>query len=167
MEKWNAYTRDGMLTDAVLVRDEPLPKGLYHLACEVLVRHEDGSYLCMQRALTKETYPGFYEATAGGSALIGENARDCIRRELEEETGIVCDQFEEIGLRIYDEDKTIFYSFACTVDCDKNSVKLQQGETEAYVWMSEPEFIGFVRSDKMIDGQKQRYLSYFKKVKYI
>ena len=35
MELWDAYTRDGKLTDQVLVRDEPVPEGLYHLTCEV------------------------------------------------------------------------------------------------------------------------------------
>lgn len=167
MEKWNAYTRDGALTDKVLVRGEPIPEGLYHLACDVLVRHKDGSYLCMQRALTKDAYPGFYEATAGGSALIGEDAYACIKRELEEETGIVCDEFEEMSCTVYDEDQTIFYCFTCTVDCDKASVTLQEGETEAYVWMSETEFIEFVGSDKIIDRQKRRYLEYFKKLGYI
>lgn len=51
MEKWNAYKKDGTLTDIILVRDEPIPEGLYHLVCEVLVRHVDGSYLCMYRGL--------------------------------------------------------------------------------------------------------------------
>lgn len=90
MEIWDGYYKDGTLANIDLVRGKPIPDGLYHLVCEVLVRHTDGDYLLMQRDLKKDIYPGFYEATAGGSALKGENKLDCIKRELFEETGIVC-----------------------------------------------------------------------------
>lgn len=36
MEKWNAYTRDGQLTDEILIRGEVIPEGLYFIACGVL-----------------------------------------------------------------------------------------------------------------------------------
>ena len=49
MEKWNAYTKDAQLTDKILIRGEAIPKGLYFMACGVLVRHKDGSYLCMKQ----------------------------------------------------------------------------------------------------------------------
>ncbi len=124
MERWDAYTKDGTLTDIVLIRGEAIPAGLYHLVCEVLVRHEDGSYLCMKRSMSKPNYPGYYEATAGGSALRGEDKVQCIKRELFEETGIVCNEFKEIGCYIYDEDHCVFYSYVCCVNCDKNSIKL-------------------------------------------
>lgn len=156
-EKWDAYTRDGKLTDTVLVRGESIPEGLYHLVCEVLVRHKDGSFLCMKRSMSKSSYPGYYEATAGGAAIKGEDKIQCIKRELEEETGIICNDFTEIGCHIYDEDQCIFYSFVCCVDCDKNSIKLQEGETEGYKWLTKAEFIDFVTSDQMMKGKKNRY----------
>lgn len=167
MEKWNAYTKDGLITNIELLRGEPIPNGLYHLVCEVLVRHEDGSYLCMKRSTSKPNYPGYMEATAGGSALKGEDKLQCINRELEEETGIVCNEFEEIGCYLDEEDQTIFYSFVCCVNCDKNSVRLQEGETEAYKWLTEREFIDFVNYGEMIAGQRKRYFSYLEKKKYV
>ena len=42
-ELWDAYTREGEKTGEILVRDEPIPAGRYHLVSEVLVRHTDGS----------------------------------------------------------------------------------------------------------------------------
>lgn len=77
MELWDAYDRDEKRTGGELVRGEPIPDGLYHLVCEVLVRHADGDYLLMKRARSKKGYPGLYEATAGGSALKGEAPIDC------------------------------------------------------------------------------------------
>ena len=56
-----------------LIRDDEanFPEGAYHLVCEVLVRHVDGTYLLMKRSPNKN-WPGMWEATAGGSALKGE-----------------------------------------------------------------------------------------------
>jgi len=167
MEKWNAYTEDGALINRILVRDEPIPDGLYHLVCEVLVRHIDGSYLTMKRDPTKPVYPGYYEATAGGSALVGETKYMCIARELEEETGIVCREFTEVGIMISEANNAIFHSFVCTVDCPKDSVRVQDGETVDYRWMSEDEFIEFVNSDDMIPSQKNRLLEYFAEMNYL
>lgn len=167
MEFWDGYYKDGTLANIDLVRGEPIPVGLYHLVCEVLVRHTDGDYLLMQRDLKKDIYPGFYEATAGGSALKGENKLDCIKRELFEETGIVCDDFKEFAYYTFDDDKCLFYCFLCTTDCDKNNVKLQKGETISFKWINENEFIEFVNSDNMIDTQKRRYTNLFKEKGYL
>lgn len=69
MELWDAYLADGTPAGRDLVRGEPIPEGLRHLVSEVLVRHADGDFLLMQRAFTKPSYPGLYEATAGGACL--------------------------------------------------------------------------------------------------
>lgn len=167
MEKWNAYTRDGKLTDTILVRGGEMPEGLYFMACEAMVRHVDGSYLCMKRSKKKANFGGYLEATAGGAAVLGEDKYQCVKRELLEETGLYCEVFEEIGSFVNDESHSIFYSFICIVDCEKDSVKLQEGETEGYVWMSEEEFIQFVNSGNMIPPQYERHQEYFEELGYI
>lgn len=167
MEIWDGYFRDGTLANVDLIRGEKLPKGIYHLVCEVLVRHIDGDYLLMQRDSSKSNYGGRYEATAGGSALKGEDKVSCIKRELLEETGISADNFEELGLFIFDHDNCIFYTFLCVTDCDKRSVILQHGETMSYKWVNEKEFTDFVNLGEMIDSQKKRYFNYFLEKGYI
>lgn len=165
MELWDAYTRDGELTDQILVRDEPIPEGLYHLVSEVLVRHVDGSFLCMKRAACKKLYPGYYETTAGGSALRGEDQYQCVKRELWEETGIRCEKFEEVGRCVEDSSHSIFYEFVCVVDCEKDSIRFQEGETEGYRWMKPDEFLEYVDSDRAIDTQVERFREYFDRLK--
>ena len=50
MELWDAYDADFNKIDGVtLVRSKPIPKGMRHLVCDVIVRHADGEYLLMQR----------------------------------------------------------------------------------------------------------------------
>lgn len=167
MEIWDGYNRDGRLAGTELIRGETIPHGLYHLVCEVLVRHADGDYLLMRRAKTKPNYGGYWEATAGGSALKGEDAFTCVRRELSEETGIAADDFTELARYVFDDSQCIFHTFLCVTNCDKTAVRLQDGETDAYRWVTEKEFIAFVNSDAVIERQKKRYSPYFLEKGYI
>ena len=166
-ELWDAYTREGEKTGEILVRDEPIPAGRYHLVSEVLVRHTDGSYLCMVRSRHKPNYPLYPECTAGGSALVGDDPLSCIRRELREETGIEWNDFELIGRTVQAECATIYYSYFCTEDWPKDAIKLQEGETECCEWLSEEAFIGLLNSGRMIPGQPQRMEDWFRKMGYL
>ncbi len=165
MEIWDGYFVDGTLANQDLVRGEPIPKGLYHLVSEILVRHIDGDYLLMRRDTRKPSYGGYFEATAGGSALKGEDKLSCARRELWEETGISSDNFEEVGQ--YTSHNTIYHSFLCITDCNKSSISLQEGETISYKWLPEKDFIAFINSSEMIDIHRDHYHTYFEKMGYI
>lgn len=165
MELWDGYLVDGTLANRDLVRGEPIPQGLYHLVCEILVRHIDGEYLLMRRDPRKPNYGGYYEATAGGSALKGEDKLSCAKRELLEETGVTARALVEIGR--YTSHDTIYYNYLCMTDCDKATVTLQEGETVSYKWVSENDFIAFVNSDEMIDMQKERYHKFFLEMGYV
>jgi len=165
LEIWDGFLVDGTLANRDLVRGEPIPNGLYHLVCEILVKHIDGDYLLMRRDLRKPNYGGYYEATAGGSAIKGENKEACARRELFEETGISSDTLVEIGR--YTSHDTIYYNFLCVTDCDKSSISLQEGETMSFKWISENDFIAFINSNEMIDVQRIHYKDFFIKMGYI
>ena len=165
MEIWDGYNRDETLAGIDLVRGEKIPDGLYHLVCEVLVQHKDGDFLLMKRDLNKPTNPGKYEATAGGSALKGEDKLTCIKRELKEETGIEAEDFEHIGRTIHG--KCIFEDFYTRTDCAKDRVTLQENETIGYKWISEAEFADFVNSDDIIRSQRERYRTFLGKRGYL
>lgn len=162
MEIWDAYNRNKELVGEELIRGGDIKEGYFHMVCEVLVKHIDGSYLLMKRSYDKQNYSGYYEATAGGSALKGENEFDCIKRELREETGIDSDKFEKLGCKIYDEDNCFMNSFICTTSCDKKSICCQKGETIGYKWISQDNFIKYMKSDKAIKRQIVRLNSYLK-----
>ncbi len=165
MEIWDGYREDGSLANIDLVRGELIPKGLYHMVCEILVRHVDGDYLLMQRDFRKPNFGGYYEATAGGSALKGEDKITCAKRELFEETGIEAVSLQEIGQYISSD--TIYYQFLCITECEKAEITFQEGETVAYKWITEKEYIDFVNSPNMIPIQKIRYGDFLKKSGYI
>ena len=136
MELWDAYDENFRRVEGkILVRGEPVPEGLFHLVCDVLVRHTDGTYLLMRRHPHKRG-GGLWEATAGGSALQGEDPLKCVERELREETGIVSHSLTELGRLVSWETRSLYVEFLCVTDVDKEAITLQEGETVEYRWVA-------------------------------
>ena len=139
MELWDAYVAHlNVIAGQVLVRGEKIPKGVYHLVSEVIVRHQDGTYLLTQRN-PRKNLGGMWEATAGGSTLQGESPLECVKRELREETGILTDDFIEVGRVLHQRHQTYYVNYLCHTDVDKDSIVLQEGETSAYKWVTAEE----------------------------
>lgn len=157
-ELWDAYDSNYQKIEGVtLIRDDEanFPEGAYHIVCEVLVRHVDGTYLLMKRDPSKPLYPNMWEATAGGSVLKGETVVEGALRELWEETGIVADKLEPL-------DKSLgkycwHVRFLCVTDCDKNSVTLQEGETCDYKWVSAAEVLAMTESE-LVGWQMKKFV---------
>ena len=158
-ELWDAYNSDYKKIEGLtLVRDEDdkIPAGVYHLVCEVLVRHVDRTYLLMKRSPEKPLYPNMWEATAGGSALKGESALEGALRELREETGIHADSLEPLDKSL---GKTCWHvRFLCVTDCDKNSIKLQEGETCDFKWVSAAEVLAMTESE-LVGWQMKKFIN--------
>ena len=159
MEYWDAYNQNFEKIDGLtLIRGDPIPDGVFHLVSDVIVRHTDGSYLLMQRDARKH-FGCMWEATAGGSALQGEDALVCAVRELREETGIESEELTEIG-RVVSHD-TIYVEFLCVSDCDKNSIALQEGETSAYKWVTKDELIS-MKKEELVTERMQKFIDELK-----
>lgn len=139
MEIWDAYTLDGTLAGVDLIRGEAIPKGLRHGVVDIFVMHEDGTILMMQRDWNKDGYPGYWESGAGGSILKGETFLEGAKRELLEETGIWAEELEKIYRSVSEE--TIYQGYLCRTDIPKDSITLQEGETIAYRWVKQDEFM--------------------------
>ena len=135
MELWDAYDRDlNRLEGMTLVRGEPIPEGICHLVCDILVRHVDGTYLLMRRD-DRKPHGGLWEASAGGAALKGEEPLACALRELKEETGIEAEGLREMG-RVHGGGHAFYVAYLCVTDCDKDAITLQPGETTAFWWVT-------------------------------
>lgn len=159
MEFWDAYNSNFEIIEGMtLVREEQdkIPSGIYHLVCEILVRHTDGTYLLMKRDPTKPLFPDMWEATAGGSALRGESAMEGALRELREETGIVTETLEQLDWSL---GKTCIHCrFLCVTDCAKDSIKLQKGETCDYRWVSAQELLAMSDSE-LVGWQMKKFVA--------
>lgn len=143
MELWDAYDKDfNKIEGMTLVRGEEaqIPDGVYHLVCDVFVRHADGTFLLMQRDPEKK-HPLMWEASAGGSALKGESPFECGIRELREETGLETTKLTEVRRNVGKYNHSVYVGFFCETDCDKQSITLQEGETVDYRWVTKEELL--------------------------
>ena len=169
MEIWDLYDKDGNRTGMTWERSTrsfmKIPDGFYHMVADILVRHTDGTFLLTLRDMSKDVYPGYWEAGAGGSAVVGEEPLDAAKRELFEETGLTPIKMELISHPFREPTHSMFYSYLATVDAPKDSVVLQEGETVDYKWVDEKEFIDYVVSDLSIKTQNDRYKDYIDKIR--
>lgn len=157
MEIWDAYDEDlNKIDHMALIRGQDIPEHIFHLVCDIIVKHTDGTYLLMQRDKRKH-FGGLWEATAGGSALQGETAADCAIRELREETGIDSKDLVEVGKVVNDDNRSIYIEFLCITNCDKDSVILQEGETVAYRWVSKKE-LAAMKTNELITERMQKFI---------
>ena len=142
-------------------------EGYYHMVVDILVQHVDGTFLLTKRDMSKDVYPGYWEASAGGSALAGEEPLEAAKRELFEETGLTALSMELVSHTFRDTSHSMFYSYLAVVDSDKDSVILQEGETVDYKWVDNLGFIEYVESDLAIKTHNDRYKDIIERIKEI
>ena len=163
MEKWDAYDSNFKKIDGkILIRGEEkdIPDGVYHLVCEILVKHTDGSYLLMKRDYRKH-YGGMWEATAGGSALIGETPLQCAIRELKEETGIETSALTKVGTEFNDKTHSVHVEFLCVTNWEKTNIQMQDGETIDYKWVNREDLIAMSKNE-LVTERMQKYIDELK-----
>ena len=162
MEMWDLYDEQGRKTGETWERSRAreIPEGRYHIVCDILIRHRDGEFLLTRRDPEKDVYPGCLEASAGGSALAGETPEEGARREMLEETGLTADKLELIGTTWRLKSRSVIYAYLAVVDCDKHSVRLQEGETVDYRWMDTPTFLRMIQEEPVLKIQYPRYKPY-------
>ena len=167
MERWDLYDEAGLRTGETWERARAgeIPRGRYHVVCDVLVRRRDGDFLLTRRDPGKEMYPGCWEASAGGSALCGETPEEAARRETLEETGLRVEELTLISVTRRPETKSFLYAYLGWVSCDPSEVRLQEGETVDYRWMDPGSFLLFVRQEPVLMIQYERYRPYLEQLR--
>lgn len=161
MEIWDAYLENRTKTGTCLERGKAIPEGLFHLVVEAIVIHADGSVLFTRRDANKTSFPSHFEASAGGSALAGEDSLTAVLREIKEETGLViqphdCQRNHQF---VNHQHSCLFDVFIARTEADKHSVRLQANETTDFVWVSPAELQTFLQRELVIPRQRDFLLS--------
>lgn len=168
-ELWDLYDREGRRTGEIFERGfgtyGNIPQGRFHLVSDILVRNKDGRYLLCKRHMGKDVYPGFWEASAGGSAKVGELPEECAGRELKEETGLEADQLELINVVFREPSHSLIYCYVADVDAEPDSVILQEGETVDYKWVDAAGLVDYSTSDVAINTNVERYSNFYNVLK--
>ena len=152
MEIWDLYDEHGNRTGETWERSRmmAMPEGRYHLVCDILIRHGDGTFL-----LT---------ASAGGAALAGETPEKAARREMREETGLEAETLKQISITRNPVTHSIVHAFLAEVNCAKDTVRLQEGETVDYQWMEPEAFLKLIGTEPVLKKQYLRYQPYLEQL---
>ena len=126
-EYWDVYDENRNKTGALHRRGDPFGPGERHLGVEIWTLDEQGRVLLTRRDLRKR-FGGLWECP-GGSALVGEDSRTAVRRELREETGLDLGDAEPelLGTTVYEEE--FVDTYAVRLPFTLADVRLQEGET--------------------------------------
>lgn len=162
MELWDAYNENEIKVGIDLIRGEKIAEGLLHAIVVIVVRHEDGTYLVVQRDWNKAQFPGLWEAGASGCVLKGESFLEAAKRELVEETGIICKSLELIYSSADVEVNAFYKMYLCNCNIHKNNIVLQKGETINYKWISSNELIEFIDSKYFINPSPKEFVKYIR-----
>jgi hypothetical protein len=93
-------------------------------------------------------------------ALAGETAEEGARREMKEETGLEAGPLEQISVTHWPGSKSVIYAYLAVVDCAKDAVVLQEGETVDYMWVDYPTLMKLIAEDEVLQVQYPRYKPY-------
>ena len=94
-----------------------------------------------------------------------EGPEECAKRELFEETGILCESFELVKITLSTRSPSLIYSYLAKVDCDKDAIVLQEGETTEYKWVDAAGLLEYAESELAIKSSAERYREYYDKVR--
>ena len=77
-----------------------------------------------------------------------------------EETGLKADQLKLIGITRKPKSRSVIYAYLATVKCEKDSVRLQPGETVDYRWVDAQTLLRLMREEPVLKMQHPRYKPY-------
>ena len=79
---------------------------------------------------------------------------------MREETGLVSDRLELISVTRRPGSRSVVYAYLAVVDCEKDAVRLQPGETAGYRWEEPGAFYRLMREEPVLKIQYPRYRPY-------
>ena len=155
MELCDLYTQDRQRTGLLHPRGEKLPEGYYRLVVHVCIFNSRGELLIQERKATKPVWPGYFDISAGGSAIAGDTSAMAASRELYEELGL-CRSFEESGALLticFDNGFDDYYLLR--EDIDLATLRLQEEEVESARYATKEEVLALIDEGRFVPFQKK------------
>ena len=79
---------------------------------------------------------------------------------MREETGLEAEKLELIGITQNPEKRSTVYAYLAVVNCAKDAISLQEGETVDYRWTEPEAFLSLIPREPVLQIQYRRYKSY-------
>ena len=167
MEIWDIYDKNRTKTGKTIVRgsDEALSAGEYHIVTFICIFNSSGQMLIQQRQPFKEGWPGFWDITAGGSAISGDTSQMAASRELLEEVGISVDFSNAIPHFTINTEHAFCDVYLHQEDIDISGLKLQYEEVAQVKWATKEEILGMIEDGSFVPLQEGMIELYFALIK--
>ena len=152
-------------TGDVISKNSAHKLGIWHSSIHLLIINKDKTkVLFQQRTSTKDLWPNLWDISVGGHISAGENAKDSVMRELNEELGIGSSKYEIKQLKVFKEEmnyenynnKEVIYLFILYADIDTKDLKLQKEEVKDVKWITKEEMNNLIDDKKAINHVEER-----------
>ena len=153
-------------------------KGLLHREVNVWIYNLKGEVLFQKRALSKDTFPGLLDASAGGHVELNKTYEETAIKELKEETGILTNisklkPIKRIHNKSYDQstgmiNNTLKKVYAYEYNGNIKNLKLEKGKSLGFEFWPLEKIFNISEKDKqkfipfIISG---RYIEIFRKIR--
>lgn len=132
-----------------LTRAEAMAQKAWRRSTNIFVLNSEGKILCHQRALKKDSLPGYWMTHLGGHVAIGETYEGSALKELQEEAGISGIQPHQlIAWRTTPIAMSRFWAreYVILIDKDVSELNAQPGEVEQFAWLSPQEILSAAKN---------------------
>ncbi len=160
-ELWDVLDADRQPTGRTVERIESggdpsgnLQPGDFHVVVSVIV-FSGSEILIQQRADDKESWPGWWDITAGGSVLAGETSRQGAARELAEEVGLQVDLSGQRPILVTSSATEFqdYYAVDAPKDLDIEHLQLQESEVQAVRWATRDDVVAMTIAGEFVPYQ--------------
>lgn len=126
-----------------------------HIVSKVFIENPIGQILILRRSKTAPTRPLKWDLP-GGWVEPGEDPLAACKRELEEEAGIITEDFTEV-FRVEEtsgDNKLIRIYAKANADSDKVVLSY---EHDTYLWVDKKEYLDYITHEPQMDAFKEVY----------
>lgn len=135
------------INKTIIRRVDEIPEGTNIMQSYILIKNEN-KYL-LEQTTERNNYKW---AIPGGHVLSGETPEIALKRELEEELGIIDIQYKRIDIVKFPYNSYIFNVFYSNTIIDINSLNLQSDEVTQVKWYTKDEILELIANDKVPRG---------------
>ena len=150
--------------------------GILHREIHVWIYNTKGDILFQKRSMTKDTYPGLLDASAGGHVELNDSYEKAAIRELEEETGLKADKKDltyitKIRKKSYDKltgmtNNVIRAVYAYKYD-NEQEIKLEEGMADSLEFWPVEKIFNISEEDRkkfIATILSEEYMEIYKKI---
>lgn len=149
-EFFDIYDIDRKITGNIHRRGDEMKPGEYRLVVHICIFNSKNQLLIQKRQSNKTIFPGMWDLSAAGSALVGENSRVAIMREVKEELGIDIDLDNKMPRFTLNFDDGFDDYFMIKKDINIEDITIQEEELSEVKWVSKEELIKMRNEGLMI-----------------